>query len=250
MMRERERENGFFDGGEKKGREKLAFFGFFLASFKINMRQKLTQSWSPASVSSHESKASAGSASAVSASEKADADDKEGEGADDVDVVVPLALALSTSMPVLPAIALATAWASTVSSATTVGGGDGGPEEPAVVSVVVVVEGFAQVFASRGACCPLLRCPATSLAAVVGACRRCAARIAPGRERQINASRERKRGKKLSGKRVELVKMLVSRLDTTRKPVSIFSPLLLLLFSSSSSSSSSSSDSLFYPPLF
>jgi len=103
-----------------------------------------------------------------------------------------LVLALSTSMPVLPAIALATARALTVSSSATTTGGEGGgaaEEELAGVSVVVdVVEGFADVFVvARGACCcccyccPLLR---SSLAAGTGACRRCARIASKGRERE------------------------------------------------------------------
>jgi len=86
-------------------------------------------------------------------------------------------------MPLLPAIALATVRASTVSSATG-SGGEGEEEEEGeelVVSISVVdavviaaVEGFAIV--GRGAC-RLLRCPATSLAA--GDTEQRCARIAP-----------------------------------------------------------------------
>ena len=122
-------------------------------------------------MSSHESKASAGSASAVSARENEVVD------ADDVDARA--LLARSPTMPVLPAIALATACASTVSSTgglTMEGAGAGAEEKGELVvstSVVDDIEGFANGVFIRGACL-LLRCPATSLEAGAEACRRCA----------------------------------------------------------------------------
>ena len=134
------------------------------------IQSKRTQSWIPASLRIHESKASAGSSSAASARENDDEEEEEVD--DDVDDDAPLELARSPSILGLPAIALATESASTVTPAA--GGGtptaatEGAEEEEELVVVVsVVVEGFANIVSVL-----LRRCPAISLAACAGACSR------------------------------------------------------------------------------